>query len=41
MYAFIVGAYGIDFKQILNKYILVILSMLLLVYAANSLRDRS
>ena len=34
MYAFIVGAYGIDFKQILNKYILVILSMLLLVYAA-------
>lgn len=34
MYLFIVGAYRIDFKQILNKYILVVLSMLLLVYAA-------
>ena len=34
MYVFIVGAYGVDFKQILNKYILVILSLLLLVYAA-------
>ena len=34
MYLFIIGAYGIDFKQILNKYILVVLSLLLLVYAA-------
>lgn len=34
MYLFIIGAYGINFKQILNKYILVVLSLLLLVYVA-------
>ncbi len=34
MYIFIIGAYKIDYKQLLNKYILVVLSLLLLVYIA-------